>query len=388
MIMSEEKRPVYLDYQATTPLDPRVLEAMIPYFTEKFGNPHSTNHVFGWEAAAGVEHARVQVAALIGAQPDEIIFTSGATESNNLALKGLAYSLYPEKSHVITVQTEHSCVLASCAALECAGFEVTYLTVNDQGLIDLDQLASSITSKTALVSIMTVNNEIGVIQDLKQIGEICAAHAVVFHTDAAQAVGKIPLNVDQLNIDMLSISAHKLYGPMGIGALYLRKSPTINLLPLIDGGGQERGLRSGTLPAPLCVGLGAACDIAGQDMTADNSRISGLSDRLKTAILSGLPDIQLNGSEGCRIAGNLNFTFKGVRVDQMIRSMRDLALSTGSACSTEKVEPSHVLTALGLSKSQIAASLRIGIGRMTTEDEITYAIARIIEAVTLARSAP
>ena len=353
----------------------------MPYLTDKFGNPHSVNHTFGWEAEAGVDLARKQVADLIGAASDEIIFTSGATESNNIALKGLAYASYPEKNHVITVATEHSCVLQSCRALEKSGFSVTYLSVDEKGLINLNDLEDAITPKTSLVSVMAVNNEIGVQQDLKKIGEICAAKGVAFHTDAAQAVGKIPLNVGDLKIDLLSISGHKLYGPKGIGALYVRESLTPHPLPLFDGGGQERGLRSGTLSPALCTGLGAACEIARQDMEKDFEHISGLSDKLKQAILSGVENVRLNGSETHRFPGNLNFTFEDVRSDQLISELRHIALSTGAACSTEKPTPSHVLTALGLNRRQIDCSLRIGIGRMTSVAEIDYVADQIITIV-------
>ena len=373
------KRPVYLDYQATTPLDPRVLEVMMPYLTNKFGNPHSVNHTFGWEAEAGVEFARKQVADLIGAASDEIIFTSGATESNNIALKGLAYAAYPEKNHVITVATEHSCVLQSCSALEKSGFSVSYLPVGEKGLISLNDLEDAMTPKTSLVSVMAVNNEIGILQDLKKIGEICTAKGVAFHTDAAQAVGKIPLNVDDLKIDLLSISGHKLYGPKGVGALYVCKSLTPQPLPLFDGGGQEKGLRSGTLSPALCAGLGAACEIAGQDMEKDYEHISMLSEKLKQAILSEIENVRLNGSESRRFPGNLNFTFEDIRSDQLIRKLRHIALSTGAACSTEKPTPSHVLTALGLNKKQIDCSIRIGIGRMTSVAEVDYVAGQIID---------
>lgn len=380
------KCPIYLDYQATTPLDPRVLDVMMPYLTEKFGNPHSTNHSFGWEAEAGVELARKQVAALIGAKPEEIIFTSGATESNNIAIKGLAYSTYPDKNHIITAATEHTCILESCRTLERAGFKVTYLPVNKDGLIDLDDLSHAITPKTALVSIMAVNNEIGVIQDLKKIGEICTANAVPFHTDAAQAVGKIPLDMNDLKIDLLSISSHKIYGPKGVGALYIRNNPNIWPLALFDGGGQERGLRSGTLSPALCAGLGATCQISMQDRVKDNDHIARLSEKLKFSIMSQLADVHLNGSETRRYSGNLNFLFDNVRADMLIKGLRNIALSTGSACSTEKIEPSHVLTAIGLDKKQIDCSVRVGIGRMTTSQEIDDASEQIIDNITKIRS--
>ncbi len=379
--MTDLKLPIYLDYQATTPLDPRVLDVMMPYLTTKFGNPHSTNHAFGWAAEAGVELARKQVADLIGAAPEDMVFTSGATESNNIALKGLAHAACPEKDHVITVATEHTCVLESCRSLERAGFKVTYLPVNSDGLIDLAELKDAITSKTSLVSVMAVNNEIGVIQNLSEIGRICRAANVIFHTDAAQAAGKIPLDVDNMNIDLLSISGHKIYGPKGVGALYVRSDITPRPMALFDGGGQEQGLRSGTLSPALCTGLGAACDIAGRDMAADLAHISTLSDKLKSTLADELTGVSLNGSGTQRYPGNLNFTFDGVKGDLLIRGLRNIALSTGSACSTMRPAPSHVLLALGLDKKQIENSIRIGLGRMTCEAEIDYAATEIIAAI-------
>ncbi|MCF6214737.1 MAG: aminotransferase class V-fold PLP-dependent enzyme [Emcibacter sp.] len=372
--------PIYLDYQATTPLDPRVLAEMMPYLTGKFGNPHS-NHSFGWEAAAGVEIARKDIADLITAGPEDIIFTSGATESNNLAIKGIAYAAYPSKNHIITAMTEHTCVLESCAALERNGFKVTYLPVGADGLIDLVQLDQAITPKTSLVSIMAVNNEIGVIQDLKSIGKICKRKKVMFHTDAAQAVGKIPLDVSAMNIDLLSISGHKIYGPKGVGALYLRPKANIQPLALFDGGGQERGLRSGTIAPALCAGLGAACKIAKQDMVKDQNHIHGLAKRMKSAIFGGLDCIDLNGSEKQRYMGNLNLVFEGVTGDALIKELRNIAFSAGSACSTGRTEPSHVLTAIGLDKAQADCCIRIGIGRMSTAQEIDYAADHIIDVV-------
>ncbi len=371
--------PIYLDYQSTTPLDPRVLAEMMPYLTTKFGNPHS-NHSFGWEAAAGVEIARKNVANLIGAGPENIIFTSGATESNNLAIKGMAYAAYPSKNHIITAVTEHTCVLESCAALARNGFKVTYLTVGADGLIDLAQLDQAITPKTSLVSIMTVNNEIGVIQNITEIGAICMARDVIFHTDAAQATGKIPLDVSAMNIDLMSISGHKIYGPKGVGALYLRPA-NIQPLALFDGGGQERGLRSGTIAPALCAGLGAACTIARQDMVKDHNHIHNLAKRMKSAIFGSLDGVHLNGSEKQRYMGNLNLIFDGVKGDDLIKRLRDIAFSAGSACSTGRAEPSHVLTAIGLEKVQTESSIRIGLGRMTTDQEIDYAADHIIDAV-------
>ncbi len=371
--------PIYLDYQSTTPLDPRVLAEMMPYLTTKFGNPHS-NHSFGWEAAAGVEIARKNVANLIGAAPEDIIFTSGATESNNLAIKGMAYAAYPSKNHIITAVTEHMCVLESCAALARNGFKVTYLPVGADGLIDLAQLDQAITPKTSLVSIMAVNNEIGVIQNITEIGAICMARDVIFHTDAAQAAGKIPLDVSAMNIDLMSISGHKIYGPKGVGALYLRPK-NIQPLALFDGGGQERGLRSGTLSPALCAGLGTACKIAKQDMAKDHDHIHNLAKRMKSEILGSLDGVHLNGSEKQRYPGNLNLIFDGVKGDALIKRLRNIAFSAGSACSTGRAEPSHVLTAIGLDKAQIEGSIRIGIGRMTMDQEINYAADHIIDAV-------
>src|SRR5215470_18538414 len=285
------KTPIYLDYQATTPTDPRVVEAMLPYFTMHFGNPHSRNHAYGWEAETAVEKARAQVASIIGADEKEIIFTSGATESNNLALKGVAHFYKDRKNHIITVATEHKCVLDSCRHLELEGFEVTYLPVQQNGLVDLEQLKAAITDKTSIVSIMSVNNEIGVIQPIAEIGKICRARGVYFHTDAAQAVGKIPLDVDAMNIDMMSISGHKIYGPKGIGALYVRRRPRVRMVAMINGGGQERGFRSGTLPTPLCVGLGEACEIAMKEMDSESKRLKTLQDRMLKGLQDKLPEI-------------------------------------------------------------------------------------------------
>lgn len=379
MTKSTLKLPIYLDYQATTPLDPRVLEAMMPFYNEKFGNPHSVEHSYGWEAEAAVAVARKQVATLIGADEEEIVFTSGATESNNLALKGIAFADYPQKKHVITVKSEHECVLACARSLEKMSFDVTYLDIDEDGLIDLDQLKSSINENTALVSVMAINNEIGVIQDLLAVGEICENAGVIFHTDAAQAVGKVPLNVKGLNIDVMSISGHKTYGPKGVGAIYVKKGTAI--VPLLDGGGQENGLRSGTLAPALCVGLGKACDIAENEMDADYQHVKMLSDRLFSALTGKLNSIKLNGSTVKRYPGNLNITFSGVKSDILVAELRDIAISTGSACSSAKHQPSYVLEALGLKKPEIDASVRIGIGRMTTIEEVDFAAKHIISKV-------
>ncbi len=377
------ERPIYLDYQATTPTDPRVVEAMLPYFSEHFGNPHSVHHSFGWDAEAAVETARGQIAALIGAEPREIVFTSGATESNNLAIKGAARFHKARRPHLVTLTTEHKCVLESCRRMESEGLEVTYLPVEGNGLIDLDRLEAAVTERTALVSIMAVNNEIGVIQPLAEIGAICREKGAYFHSDAAQAAGKIPLDVQAMSIDLLSISGHKLYGPMGIGALYVRRRPRVRLEPLFDGGGQERGFRSGTVPAPLCVGLGAACAIAGEVMAAEAERLAGMARRLLEGLSLRVSGIQVNGDRERRIPGNLNISFESVAAEALMEAMPDLALSSGSACTSASVEPSYVLRALGLSDERATASVRIGLGRFTTEVEIDTAVDRI--AATVAR---
>lgn len=377
MTASTPKLPIYLDYQATTPLDPRVLDKMMPFFTEHFGNPHSAEHRFGWQTEAAVNVARSQVADLIGADEEEIIFSSGATESNNIAIKGGAFALAAKKKHVITVKTEHECVLASFGSLERLGFSVTYLGVDEDGLIDLSELENAITDNTSLVSVMAVNNEIGVIQDLKSIGEICKKHDVLFHTDAAQGFGKIPLDVDEMNIDLMSISGHKIYGPKGIGALYIRKG--VSVIPLFDGGGQEKGLRSGTLAPALCVGLGEASKIASEEMEKDAGHVSALSKLLLEKI--NLNNIRLNGSMDHRIAGNINLTFDGVKSDLLIAELKNIAISSGSACSSAKQKSSYVLEAIGLSKDEVDASIRIGFGRMTTEAEIQFAADYITETV-------
>jgi cysteine desulfurase len=382
--------PVYLDYQATTPTDPRVVAAMLPYFTEKFGNPHSTSHRFGREAAAAVEQARGEVAALIGAEPREIVFTSGATESNNAALKGAMRFLRDErraeKDHVVTVATEHKCVLETCRQLEREGFSVTILPVGQDGLLDLDRLAAAIGPRTGLVSIMAVNNEIGVIQPLARIGALCRSRGVLFHTDAAQAIGKIPLDVEAMRIDLLSISGHKIYGPKGIGALYARRRPRVRLMPLIDGGGQERGFRSGTLATPLCVGLGRACAIAQAEMVAENVALEALRRRLLAGLRSRVPGTRLNGTAEHRVAGNLNVAFAGVDADSLLECCPAVAASTGSACSSASVEPSYVLRALGLDEAAARSSLRLCVGRFTTEAEIDFAVDALAAAVTRLRT--
>jgi len=379
--MKKTGKPIYLDYQATTPTDPRVLDVMMPFLTEKFGNPHSRNHAYGWEAEDAVEKARSEIAALIGADPKEIIFTSGATESNNLAIKGVGRFYKDRKNHIITCATEHKCVLESCRHMGQEGCEVTYLHVAKNGLIDLDQLREAITDQTALVSIMGVNNEIGVIQPMAEIGAICREKGVFFHSDCAQAVGKIPLDVNQINIDLMSISGHKIYGPKGVGALYVRRKPRVRLTPLFSGGGQERGMRSGTLPTPLCVGLGEACAIAGREMVQESERLHYLRDRLYKGITDQLPEVYINGDLDQRIPGNLNLSFAYVEGESLMMGIKNLCVSSGSACTSASLEPSYVLRALGVTEDLAHTSLRIGLGRFTTEQEVDAAVDEIVDQV-------
>ena len=374
-------RPLYLDVQATTQVDPRVLDAMMPFLTEQFGNPHSRTHAFGWESEAAVERARSQVASLVNANPKEIFFTSGATESNNMAVKGVARFYRAKKKHVITTQTDHKCVLDSCRQLEQDGFDVTYLPVKANGLIDLDELANAIRDDTALVSVMAVNNEIGVIQPLKAIGELCRSKKVFFHTDAAQAIGKIPIDVDDMKIDLLSISGHKVYGPKGVGAIYVRRRPRVRVEALINGGGQERGLRSGTLPTPLCVGLGVACEVAGEEMHRDHAHVKELSERLKQGILSRLDGVEINGDEIERYPGNMNMSFACVEGESLLMGLKNIAVSSGSACTSASLEPSYVLRALGVEEELAHTSLRFGIGRFTTEAEVDATIDMTVDVV-------
>ncbi|GAB4393456.1 MAG: IscS subfamily cysteine desulfurase [Kiloniellaceae bacterium] len=376
---------VYLDNQATTPTDPRVVEAMLPFFTERFGNPHSTHHAFGWDAEEAVEKARGQLAALIGAGPREVIFTSGATESNNLAIKGAARFHRDRRPQVVTLASEHKCVLESVRQLEREGHRVDILPVGPDGLVDLDRLAETVSEETAVVSVMAVNNEIGVIQPLAEIAAICRAKGAYFHCDAAQAVGKIPLDVAALDIDLLSISGHKFYGPKGIGALYVRRRPRVRLEAMIDGGGQERGLRSGTLATPLCVGLGQAAEIAGAEMAEEAARISALKTRLWEGMTSRLPGVALNGHPNQRIPGNLNLAFEGVDAEALIKALPRLAVSSGSACTSTAVEPSYVLRALGLPDERARGSIRLAIGRFNTAAEIDQAIDDLVAAVTRLR---
>jgi cysteine desulfurase len=376
-------QPIYLDYQATTPMDPRVLEAMMPYFTYKFGNPGSRSHAYGWEAEEGVEKARGQVAKLIGADEKEVIFTSGATESNNLAIRGVAEFYKDRKNHIITTMTEHKCVLDTCRHLEQQGFEVTYLPVQKNGLLDLDVLRAAITDKTVLVSVMAVNNEIGVIQPLAEIGKICREKKVFFHTDAAQAAGKIPLDVEAMNIDLMSLSGHKIYGPKGIGALYVRRKPRVRLVPMIVGGGQERGFRSGTLPTPLC--LGEAAEICMKEMDGEARRLKKLQDRMLKGLQSKLTDLVINGDLEHRIPGNLNISFAYVEGESLMMGIKGLSVSSGSACTSASLEPSYVLRALGVEEDMAHTSLRIGLGRFTTEQEVDTAVDELVRHVTKLR---
>ncbi|KAI7844863.1 hypothetical protein COHA_001516 [Chlorella ohadii] len=373
--------PMYLDMQATTPMDPRVVDAMLPFMTEQYGNPHSRTHLYGWEAEEAVEVARGQVASVIGADAKEIIFTSGATESNNLAIKGVAQFYKEKKNHVITTQTDHKCVLDSCRYLQQRGFEVTYLPVQKNGLIDLQQLADAIRPETSLVSVMAVNNEIGVVQPLADIGALCREKKVFFHTDAAQAVGKIPIDVNQMNIDLLSISGHKLYGPKGIGAIYIRRRPRVRLEAQMSGGGQERGLRSGTVPHFLAVGLGTACDIARQEMGRDQQHIKRLSERLYNGITSQLEGVVLNGDPQARYWGNVNLSFAYVEGESLLMGLKDVAVSSGSACTSASLEPSYVLRALGVEEDMAHTSIRFGIGRFTTEAEVDRAVELTVQHV-------
>jgi cysteine desulfurase len=381
-------RPIYLDCHATTPVDERVLTTMLPYFTERFGNPASTTHAYGWEAEAAVTQARETLAAAIGAMPEEIVFTSGATEANNLAIKGVAEHYFSKGRHLITLQTEHNAVLDPCRYLQSLGFEVTFLPVQPDGLLDLEQLEKAIRPDTILVSVMAANNEIGVIQPLAEIGQICRQHQVFFHTDAAQAIGKIPLNVEAMQIDLLSLTAHKVYGPKGIGALYVRRrDPRVRLAAQMHGGGHERGLRSGTLCTPQIVGLSEAVKLGLLEQETEASRLAQLRDRLWQQLLT-LPNLHLNGHPTQRLPGNLNISIEGVDGQALLLGLQPcVAVSSGSACTSAKIEPSHVLLALGRSPALAYASLRFGIGRGNTADEIDQVAERVITTVRSLRHA-
>ncbi|MBT7268630.1 MAG: aminotransferase class V-fold PLP-dependent enzyme [Rhodospirillaceae bacterium] len=377
----KKRQPIYLDNHATTPTDPRVVEAMLPYFTEKFGNPHSGSHYYGWEAAEAVEVARAQVAAAIGAAPEEIYFTSGATEANNLALKGVTRFYRDKKNHIITCVSEHPCILDSALDLESEGTDFTYLTVGSDGLIDINDLKAAITEDTLLVSIMTVQNEIGTIQPMAEIGALCHEHKVYLHTDAAQALGKIPLDVKAMNIDLMSLTGHKAYGPMGCGALYVTNKPKARLKPLFSGGGQEKGIRPGTLPAPLCVGLGKACELAQAEVVQESEVLRGMRDGLLSALTDALSGLHINGGMDARVAGNLNISVENVDAESLMAALPDLAFSTGSACSSASAVSSYVLNAIGLPGELAESSLRIGLGRFTTAEEVDYAAMRLIEEI-------
>jgi len=367
--------PVYLDNHATTPCDPRVVAAMVPWFTEKFGNPHSLTHAYGREADRAVEQARAQLADLIGADPRELVFTSGATEANNMAVKGAArFHRQFGKDGVVTLATEHKCVLESAKALERDGFRVAILPVGRDGLVDLDAVARAIDDKTAIVSVMAAHNEIGVLQPIKDIAALAHAKGALFHTDAAQAVGKIAVDVADLGIDLMSISGHKIYGPKGIGALYLRRRPRARIEPLFDGGGQERGMRSGTLPVPLIVGLGQAAALAQAEMAGEAQRLLALRTRFLTGLRAKVADVVLNGNVERRLPGNLNLSFPGLKAIDLIAACPALALSTGSACTAAEVEPSYVLRALGLGEELASSSLRIGLGRFTAATDVDFAV--------------
>ncbi|MBF0358889.1 MAG: IscS subfamily cysteine desulfurase [Magnetococcales bacterium] len=375
------KLPIYMDNQATTPVDPRVLDIMLPWFTEKFGNPASSSHSFGWEADTAVKKARQQVADLIGADAKEIVFTSGATESNNIAIQGIARFHQERGNHIITLVSEHKAVLDTCRHLESEGFDVTYLPVQSNGLVDMQQLADAITDKTVLISIMAANNEIGVIQPLAEIGALCRERKIYFHTDAAQAVGKLPIDVNAMKIDLLSISGHKFYGPKGVGALYVRRRPRVRLKAIMFGGGHERGIRSGTLPTPLLVGLGAAAELAGQEMDSDNKRIFALRERMRLGIMEQLTHLELNGDLEQRLAGNLNISFSYVEGESLMMAIKDVAVSSGSACTSASLEPSYVLRSLGVNEEMAHTSIRFGLGRFSTEEEVDFVIKTIVKAV-------
>jgi cysteine desulfurase len=376
------KLPIYMDYHATTPVDPRVLDAMLPYFCEKFGNAASRNHEYGWKAEEAVENGRGQIARLIGAHPKDIIFTSGATESDNLAIKGVAEAYREKGNHVITQATEHKAVLDTCKHLEKQGFETTYLPVDRDGFISLDALRAAITPRTILISIMYANNEIGTIQPVEEIGKIAKDRGIFFHVDAVQAVGKIPVDVEKDGIDLLSITAHKMYGPKGVGALYVRrKNPVVKLASMIDGGGHERGMRSGTLNVPGIVGLGKACEICQQEMQTEFERVGRLRDRLKDALTSCLEDTSINGSLSHRLPNNLNISFSHVEGESLMMGINDVAVSSGSACNSAAIQASYVLKALGLDDDLAHSSIRFGLGRFNTEEEVDYVADRVVDTV-------
>ncbi|MSR55159.1 MAG: IscS subfamily cysteine desulfurase [Gemmataceae bacterium] len=376
------KIPIYMDNNSTTRVDPRVVEAMLPYFTEHYGNAASRSHPYGWESEQAVETAREQIASLIGAGAKEIIFTSGATESDNLALKGVAQMYKKKGNHIITQATEHKAVLDACKRLEKEGFQVTYLPVDAFGQVNVEQIRAAITDKTILVSIMSANNEIGSLQPIKAIGKLCKEKGILFHTDGVQSVGKVPINVEEMGIDLLSLTAHKMYGPKGIGALYVRKKdPRVRLDPQIDGGGHERGMRSGTLAVPLIVGFGRAAEIAHQEMAEEAKRLYRLRERLRKAIMEKLPESYLNGHPDERLPGNANISFAYVEGEGLMMGIKDVAVSSGSACTSASLEPSYVLRALGVGDELAHSSIRFGLGRFTTEEEVDYVIDLVVREV-------
>ena len=380
------RTPIYMDNNSTTRVDPRVVEAMLPYFTEKFGNAASRSHAFGWEAEAAVEQAREQIGALVGASAKEIIFTSGATEANNLAIKGVAQMYRKKGNHVITQVTEHKAVLDPCKRLEKEGFQVTYLPVDRYGQVSAEQVRAALTDKTILVSIMAANNEIGTLQPVKAIGKVCKEKGVLFHTDAVQAVGKVAVHVEEMGIDLLSMTAHKLYGPKGIGALYVRKKdPRVRLEPQIDGGGHERGMRSGTLPVPNIVAFGTACEIAHREMVEESKRVYRLRERLRKGIMDKLPESYLNGHPDERLPGNANISFAYVEGEGLMMGIKDVAVSSGSACTSASLEPSYVLRALGVGDELAHSSIRFGLGRFSTDEEVDYVVDLVVREVSRLR---
>lgn len=376
------KLPIYMDHHATTPVDPRVLESMLPFFTEHFGNAASRHHSFGWDAESAVESARQEIARAIGADATDIVFTSGATEADNLAIKGIAEAYAGKGDHVITSLIEHKAILDSTARLERAGLKVTYIPVDSEGLIDPDHVRRAVNDRTILISIMCANNEIGTLQPIGEIGALARERGILFHTDAVQAIGKLPIDVSKDPIDLMSITAHKIYGPKGIGALYVRQSrPRVRLAPIIDGGGHERGLRSGTLPVPLIVGFARAMTLAVEEMTREVVRLAALRDRLKEIITSGLEEVYLNGSASRRLPNNLNLSFAYVEGESLLMGMKDVALSSGSACTSALVEPSYVLKAVGVGEELAHSSIRFGLGRFNTAEEVEYVGNKIVETV-------
>lgn len=381
------KLPIYMDHHATTPVAPEVFEAMRPYFTEHFGNAASRNHAFGWAAESAVEAARAQIAQLIGCKPIELVFASGATEADNLAIKGVAYAYRDRGTHIISSPIEHHAVLDPCRRLEKEGFQVTYLAVDRHGLVDPADVAKAITPKTILVSIMLANNEIGTIQPVAEIGRICKERGVLFHSDAVQGVGKIPARVDDLGVDLMSLTAHKLYGPKGVGALYVRMGkPRVKLMPQMDGGGHEKGRRSGTLNVPGIVGFGEACELAGKVMASEAERLTALRERLRAGIFSRIDAVHLNGHPTARLPGNLNVSFEYVEGESLLMSLKEVAVSSGSACTSASLEPSYVLKALGVGEELAHTSIRFGLGRGNTEEEVDYVVDRLAEQVSRLRA--